>query len=209
MGLTLYTGSSLLAFLACIILAPLVLWRGKPGRQTYLFSGLTLLVGVWSLFPFVTGRVERGADALAAARLLYLAALFVPPIFLHLTYAILGLSTMRREAALLRGFYLVSTVFALVLPTEWFIRDVIRYAPFFCVVRGPLYTAYVAFFGATCALGFVALLRGTGARPGFGAISCGISSCPGSWRTSPACFISCPPISASSPSRTISWSSRL
>jgi len=159
-GLTLYTGSSLLAFLACIILAPLVLWRGKPGRQIYLFSGLTLLVGVWSLFPFATGRVERSADALSVARFLYLAALFVPPLFLHLTYTILGLSTLRREAAVLRGFYLVSALFALALPTDWFIRDVIRYAPFFCVVGGPLYTAYVGFFGITCALGFLALLRG-------------------------------------------------
>ncbi|MBI4226661.1 MAG: GAF domain-containing protein [Candidatus Omnitrophica bacterium] len=137
-----------------------MLWRGKPGRQIYLFSGLTLLVGVWSLFPFATGRVERGADALAVARLLYLAALFVPPLFLHLTYAILGRSALRREAAVLRGFYLVSALFALALPTEWFIRDVIRYAPFFGIVGGPLYTAYVGFFGITCALGFVALRRG-------------------------------------------------
>lgn len=137
-----------------------MLLKGRKNRQTYLFAGLTLLAGTWCLFPFATGLSDSDIGAVGAARLVYLVALFVPPVFLHLTFALLGLPKTKRESLLLKCSYVVSMLFIPFLPTNLFILGVIRYAPFFGVIPGPVYTAYVAFFGVTCAIGFTKLLQG-------------------------------------------------
>ena len=61
---------------------------------------------------------------------------------------------------LLHSSYVVSVLFLPFVFTNLFIIKVIRYAPFFGVVPGFFYTAFVAFFGLTCAVGFVKLLQG-------------------------------------------------
>lgn len=167
MGLTLWTGASLFAFLACAILSPFVLLKGRKGRQTYLFSGLTFLAGTWCLFPFAAGQVPGDFEAIRIARLVYFIALFVPPVFLHLTYAILDLPKTNWDRTLLRCFYVVSVLFVPVLPTDLFIKGVLRHAPFFGMVPGPFYAVYVMFFGVTCAIGFGKLLQGYRHASGF------------------------------------------
>lgn len=160
MGLTLYTLTSLVAFLACAIFSPFVLLKGRKNRQTYLYSGLTLVAGIWCLFPFVTGQANNSIEAIRFARLIYFVALFVPPLFLHLTFSLLDLPKTKWERGLLMGSYVISTLFTLVLPTNSFIIGVVRFAPYFGVVPGQFYIAYVAFFGLTCAIGFIKLLQG-------------------------------------------------
>jgi len=137
-----------------------VLLKGRKNRQTYLFAGLTLLAGIWSLFPFATGQSSTDSQALDVARLLYLFALFVPPVFLHLTFALLDLPKTARDRLLLTASYVLSVLFLPALPTAAFIQGVLRFRPFFAVVPGPFYTAYVLFFGTTCAIGFIKLLEG-------------------------------------------------
>ncbi|PIQ82449.1 MAG: hypothetical protein COV76_03645, partial [Candidatus Omnitrophica bacterium CG11_big_fil_rev_8_21_14_0_20_64_10] len=159
MGLTLHTGSALLAFASCAFLAPFVLLKGSKTRQTYLYSGLTTLVGLWCLFPFGTGQAATIFEATRIGRIIYLAALLVPPVFLHLTFAILDLPKNDRQRLLLWWTYTISGAFALTLPTKYFIVEVVTYAPFFSVVPGPIYGLYALFFGVTCAIGFWELLK--------------------------------------------------
>ena len=107
----------------------------------------------------MAGRAGNDYDATSIARGIYILALFVPPTFLHLTYAILDLPKTVKDRNLLRISYAISILLIPTLATTWFITGVIRYAPFFGVIPGPFYTVYVLFFGFTCALGFIKLLQ--------------------------------------------------
>lgn len=158
--MTIYTGASLAAFASCAVLAPLVLLTGRRNKQTFLFGILTLLAGIWSIFPFLLGTARSDAEALALARLIYVAALLVPPVFLHLTFSLLDLPKTSQDRLWLNACYVLTFLFLPLLPTDAFISGTIRFAPHFGVVPGIFYTSYVAFFGATCGVGFIRLLGG-------------------------------------------------
>ena len=150
MNLNLYAISSLIAFLTCTVLGIFTYLQGPKKILKRSFSFVSILIGLWCLFPFLTYIAPTDKKALLYGRMVYIAAVFTPSAFFHFVFVMLEINERKLEKNIIRIFYIISFLFLFILFNPNFIKGIIRRAPYSAVIPGPLYPLFILFFGILC-----------------------------------------------------------
>lgn len=145
-----YAISSLLATIICISLGIFVYFQGIKKVLNQTFSLVSILIGLWCLFPFLTYIAFTDEKALFYGRLAYIAAVFTPSAFFHFVFVMIGIDKRKVEKTIIKSFYLISVLFLTILFTPNFIKGIVRRAPHSAVIPGILYPVFILFFGILC-----------------------------------------------------------
>jgi len=148
--LNIYAISSLLSGIICISLGFFVYSRKVKNILNQSFSFTSILIGFWSLFPFVTYIAPSDEKALFYGRLVYIAAIFTPSAFFHFVFVMIGIDKRKLEKTIIKTFYFISVAFLFLLFNPGFIKGVIRRAPYSAVIPGSFYPLFILFFGILC-----------------------------------------------------------
>lgn len=152
--MNIYFIASIIAFSVCALLAIFVYIKNPKSNINKSFSLVTFLVGAWCLFPSATALSKNILRATFFARLVYIAAIFVPPTFLHFLFNLIGISRIEKERKKLIFFYLISSIFLIFIFSPTFIKGVITFAPYFAVEPGKLYSVFFLYFIMMVVLGY-------------------------------------------------------
>ena len=145
--MNLYAVSSLLAAIFCGGLSFFVYFKSGRNDERRSFSAVTFLIGIWTLFPYLTIRASDQAEALNRARLVYVAALFVPSLFFQFMLHTMRIAHEQKERAVLRSSYIAALFFLAFIASPVFIREVVANAPYAVIRPGLLYFFFVLYFG--------------------------------------------------------------
>ena len=149
--------SSLTAFVICELLAGLVYLKNPKNKVNISFAVETLLIGVWTLSPYAAGVSRSNEEALLFTRLIYIAAILMPPAFLFFVYNLTGIHGIKKERNISAFFYIVSVFFLLNSFNPDFIKDVESSGLSFAVVPGTMYYLFSLFFAITIVFGCIKL----------------------------------------------------
>lgn len=144
--MNIYALASLSAAVFCYLLALLVLLKGGRSAERRSFAYVTVFIGIWTLFPYLVSAAGEPSQALARARLVYAAAVFVPSLFFQFMLHTMRIVHEPREQTILKGSYLAAALFLASLSTPLFIRDVVQGPPNPTIRPGPLYLFFVLYF---------------------------------------------------------------
>lgn len=153
--MNIFSISSLIAFVTCVILATFVYFKNPRSNINKSFAILTFLIGIWTLFSVVTALAKTDIEAIFFARLVYIAAVLVPPTFLFFVFSLIGTSHIKKEKNRLRIFYLSSGIFLILLFSPSFIEDVKSTGLTFAIVPGPIYHLFFLFFALAIIFGYI------------------------------------------------------
>ena len=130
--------------------------NGRHHVRNRAFAWLAVAMAIWSLG--VTGLRWSGGPvtALAWERVLHLGVIGIPVLFTEYARLMAGLA--RRPRLVSVGYALAAT-FVAALPTAWFMRDVADTPWGYVPVPGPLYDAFIVYFGFYMLLGLVIVAR--------------------------------------------------
>ena len=148
-----YVFASLSAVISGLAIAAFVYIRGRgiPAARPFVF--MCCCGSLWCLFPTVSSLPLPKPTLLLLARLTYVFGAFCLTAFLHLAFAITGDTREALRRRWLRYGYGVSGLFALATFSPAFISDLIRFAPHFAAVGGPIYHLFVGFYFLMCGFG--------------------------------------------------------
>jgi signal transduction histidine kinase len=144
--INIYVVASLSAVVCGLLIAGLV-WRYarvRPAARS--FAIMTACGSLWCLFPTVASLPLDPRLNLLLARLTYIPGAFTVASFLHLAFMMCEdpRKEVRRRALLvaygLAGFFTIASL------SPYYIKGLIRYAPHFAVIGGPIYHAFVLFY---------------------------------------------------------------
>lgn len=140
--------------------------RHRPASRPFMF---TILCGsTWCLYPTLTSLPLADNTLLFLARLTYIMAGPVTAGFLHLAFAMAEDERRVLRHHWLIGSYFVAFLLSILVWTPWFITDLIRFAPHFAPIGGPLYHLLVLFYFIAAGYGVLVTIRGvrraTGAK---------------------------------------------
>ncbi|MBI5740289.1 MAG: hypothetical protein HZA16_06150 [Nitrospirae bacterium] len=152
--MNIFTLSSFIAFSICEYLAVFVYLKNPRSRVNKSFAVETFFIGVWTLFPFATGLSHVIGTPVFIARVVYIAAILVPPTFLFFALNLIDLHDAAKERNRLRTCYLISAGFLLSSFSPYFIRSVNPSGMTFAIVPGALYHLFFAFFAMTIIYGY-------------------------------------------------------
>jgi two-component system, NtrC family, sensor kinase len=143
-GMNWYTINYGLGTSTSLLLGFFVLYRGEGReltRKTWFF--LCVFVSLWHAGKFIIQIAQSELIAQSAAYVIYLAAVLIPPSYLHFILALLG--DERRHIAILSTSYFFAAVELVLLFSGWLIEGV-RYYPNlgFYELPGGLYWLYLA-----------------------------------------------------------------
>ena len=155
----LFSVSSLVASLSCIIFAILAYTNNRKSKLNFRFSIISFVIGVWALFPFVTSVIADSEKALFYGRICYIFAILTPPAFFHFVFVTLGIDKKKINKYLIYVFYFLSLIFLMFSFSDLFIKGVVSHAPNSFVVPGPLYPFYIVFFAALCPYSIILLFK--------------------------------------------------
>ena len=142
-----YVFASILAAFFCCGLSLLVFLKARNSPERLSFAAVTFLIGIWTLFPYLTSQSSGEVDSLTLARWVYIAALYVPSLFFKFMLHTMRISGDPKERRILIGSYAVATLFLLVIPTPFFINGISKRLPYPSVQPGPLYFLFILYFG--------------------------------------------------------------
>ncbi len=155
MNINIFGLSSLCAFIVCELLAAFVYIKNPTNRINKAFAIETVFIGIWTLFPFVTGIAESQSNVLMFTRLVYIGAILVPPTFLFFVINLIDLHTAKREKYLQIVTYIISVFFLLNSFNSHFIAGVKQAGLTFVIVPGILYHPFFVFFALTIGIGYI------------------------------------------------------
>jgi hypothetical protein len=144
--MNLYSVSSILAGFFCLGLSLFVYFKKGLNPERRSFSVVTLLIGIWTLFPYLTAQSPDPNSALVSARLVYVAALFVPSFFFEFMLHTMRIAHERVERRILKRSYFIALFFLLFIANPVFIQDTTYGGPYYAVKPGPLYPLFVVYF---------------------------------------------------------------
>ena len=154
-----YSFSSLAAFVICFFLGCFVYAKGRRLRaMSSSFALVTIVTGSWCLFPFITNSAPTETLALFWGRLIYIAASFTPTLFLRFIIIFLNEERKRKERSIILFSYIVTIFFLINLFNPLFIKNVSLTTHYYRIVPGPLYLAFILFFGLICLYAFYKIL---------------------------------------------------
>lgn len=148
--LAVVTGSALSAFIA---------YKSWDNLARRYFAIVTQVAAVWCLFPIAAALPVKEELQLLLARLTYVAASFTPTGVLHFVLAVTGDRRRHLRRSLLSIAYLGSIIFLLLAFHPGFIVGLMRYAPHFAPIPGPLFTCFIGFYVAICVTAFIVLVQ--------------------------------------------------
>ncbi|MFH1837108.1 MAG: histidine kinase N-terminal 7TM domain-containing protein [Candidatus Omnitrophota bacterium] len=144
-----YMVFSLVAALVCWLLVVMVCNNSRGSAKRESFAWVTGLIGIWSLFPLISGLQTNDVQVLFVIRLVYVPAIFVPSTFFSFMIYVMGLEKENKIKRVLRTSYGVSLVFLAFVFSPLFIKNVSReFFPAYSIIPGPLYVAFILYFGA-------------------------------------------------------------
>jgi len=155
--MTIYTISSLFAFLFSILLSLLVWFKANEKEKRLAFVYIALMAGVWSLFPFVSSISTDDKMTLLCVRIVYLAAIFTGPAFLNFGFMIIDVKSNSRERLINRYGFWSGFIFIPFVFTSLFIQTVYKNLPYYSLKPGPLYILFLLNFFFLCSYVFVRL----------------------------------------------------
>ncbi|MDD5422866.1 MAG: histidine kinase N-terminal 7TM domain-containing protein [Candidatus Omnitrophica bacterium] len=156
--MTVYSFSSAIAFIICLTLSAFVFFKRRESAQNRFFVFVTLLIGIWCLFPVVTHTITDQASALFWGRVIYLFALVVPAVFLNFILIAIGLNNEKVQRRIVKLAYILFFLFSIVSFNPLFINNIKHMREYAVVVPGPLYHLFVLFFGIMCLYAFYNLI---------------------------------------------------
>lgn len=145
-----YALTSLLAFLVCVFLGIIVYFKNRNNVLNKKFSIVSILIGIWCLFPFLTDIVSNPQFKLLLGRLIYVAAIFTPSVFFDFVFVMLKIHEIKRNKYIIKLSYIFSLLFVLISFSPLLIKNVVSCAPNSYVVPGPFYPLFVVFFISLC-----------------------------------------------------------
>jgi signal transduction histidine kinase len=140
----------LLAAIICVALGMFVYFANRNKIINQSFMVVSILIGLWCLFSFITSIVENKEIMLFWGRLLYVAAFFTPSAFFHFVFITLNISEKKYTRLAIKISYLISFLFCFITFSQLFINDILQRTPSTRIVPGPLYACYVLFFLSLC-----------------------------------------------------------
>ena len=155
--MTIYTISSLFAFVSSILLSLLVWFKANEKEKRLSFIYIALMAGTWSLFPFVSSVFNSEKETLFFVRIVYLAAIFTGPAFLNFGFMIIDVPRDSKERLINKyGFWsaCISLPFGF---TNLFITAVYKNLPYYSLRPGPLFSLFILNFFFLCLYVFVRL----------------------------------------------------
>jgi signal transduction histidine kinase len=156
--MNIYVFSSLLAIVVCVVLAFIVYFANRENSINKSFGMVSFLAGIWSAFPYMAAIAANDQIAARYDRVVYFAAIFVPPTFLHFVLNLINGKRTKNEKILLFMSYVFAGMFFALNTTTLMIFGVRRFAPNFFVIPGPAYGVFVLYFGVVCLYAFIKLL---------------------------------------------------
>ncbi|MCR4662940.1 MAG: hypothetical protein K5622_03520 [Endomicrobiaceae bacterium] len=163
----LFSISSLVASLSCVIFAVLAYTNNRKSNLNFRFSIISFVIGIWALFPFITSVIPDNDKSLFYGRICYIFAIFTPPAFFHFVFATLGIDKKKFNKYLIYIFYFFSLLFLMFSFSDLLIKGVVTRAPNSYVVPGPLYIFYIFFFAALCPYSIALLFKKYGTLSGY------------------------------------------
>ncbi len=144
-----YVFASLSAVVTGLSIATFVLFRGRgvPAARSLVLMATS--ASLWCLFPVVSSLPLAESTLLRLARLTYIPGSFCVAAFLHLAFAVSEDERIYLRRCMLTLAYVVATLFIILHASPYFIQGLIRYAPHFAVIGGPLYHLFVGFYFLT------------------------------------------------------------
>jgi len=149
-----YAGTSILAFMVCFTLSIFVFLKSRRSLQNKFFILVTILTGLWCLFPFILYVYKNSPRVLFYGRLIYVFAVLDPAVFMHFIFILLGINKIKEKKSIIKITYLFCVALLLFAFSPLFIRGVIRHNQLLAIVPGPIYNIYVIFFGLVCLYAF-------------------------------------------------------
>jgi signal transduction histidine kinase len=156
--MTVYTVSSLLAFLVCIFLVLVVFLQKNKSQAHKDFVLVTLFTGVWCLFPFSTVIFASESATLVLVKWVYISALFTGPAFLKFGLTVAESGEKQHERSVIRISFILAFLFIPILFSRMLVLGVKVYQPYSALVPGPLFPVFIGFFLATCGYSFYKIL---------------------------------------------------
>ncbi len=155
--MSIYSISSIFASLLNIVVCSISIYSRKT-KSHYALAGITFLISIWTLFPFLTSLSHNPQIQLQITQFIYFAAAQVPFSFLFLTLSILHPQKFEKKGALLICF-IIGIVFSFLSFNKSFIEGIGENGGARFVLPGPLYPGFVAYFGIICGIAFYELIR--------------------------------------------------
>ncbi len=155
--MTIYTISSLFAFLLSILLSLLVWFKANEKEKRLAFVYTALTAGTWSLFPFVSSIFTDNKITLFVVRIVYLAAIFTGPAFLNFGLMIIGVKKDSRERLINKYGFWSGCIFIPFVFRDLFIQAVYKNLPCYSLKPGPIFILFLLNFFFLCAYVFVRL----------------------------------------------------
>lgn len=146
MNFNVFSLLSLIAGLLCVMLSFLVAIIKQKSYSALAFAKVCLFIGIWTLFPFSTNLAKTNEEALAFARLVYIAAIFVPYLFFKFMFIIMEVDKDENIKRFTTLSLVCTVLFLLFCHGPLFIKDVIRNKPYFTVIPGTLYFIFIIYF---------------------------------------------------------------
>ncbi len=156
--MNIFSISSLTAFVVCELLAGFVYLKNPKNKVNIAFAIETFLIGIWTLFPFVTNLSRSHEEALLFTRLIYIAAIMIPPAFLFFVYSLIDAFNIKKEKIKLAFCCMISAIFLFNAFNPYFIKDVKPSGLVFVIVPGMMYHLFSLFFAATVVYGYIRML---------------------------------------------------
>jgi signal transduction histidine kinase len=145
-----YSVSCILTAIICISLGIFVYIVNRKSIINKRFAIVSLLIGIWCLFSFLTSIIDSKESALFWGRLVYMAAFFAPAAFVHFVFVTLNIHERKFEKLFIRAAYFISILFCFIAFSPLFIKDIIQRSPSTKIVAGPLYLFFILFFVSLC-----------------------------------------------------------
>ena len=149
--------SSICAFISALVICIVAFLKGHKSTIRNAFIPIAFLAGFWCLFPAAASISSSSTTTLFLIRIVYISALFTGPAFLTFGITMAEAEKEKFERKLIFLSYIIGASFLPLLFSPLFIRDVLKYKPYFALVVGPVYPIFIAFFAGACLYSFYRL----------------------------------------------------
>jgi len=138
---------SIVASLICWLLAIFTYIKRDNSPIKKSFALVTILIGTWTLFPFISVLSSASEKSLFFSRLIYIPAIFVPSTFFSFMFYIMGPEIDKKGQIILKASYFISLFFLVFIFSPLFIRNIVRFEQSFAIIPGPIYVLFILYFG--------------------------------------------------------------
>jgi len=145
-----------------VLLGAALAANGRNHARNRAFARLAAALALWSFAAAGLRWSEASGTALAWEQLLHLGVLAIPVLLVD--YIALMAGHIGRPPVVIAG-YVLAALFAVTVPTRWFMTGVVDTPWGYAPAPGPLYTPFIVYFGAFMLLGLFLVARASVRTP--------------------------------------------